>query len=66
MKFQVHAIHIKGKEVTDVDALSRAPKEQPTITNELAEKEVMVPLILITNTIRAYTDGLEEIRIHTQ
>ena len=66
MKFQVHATHTKGKELTDADALSRAPNEQPITTDELAEKEVMIHVNLITNKISASTDGLEKIRIHTQ
>ena len=32
MKFEVHAVHIKGKELPDADGLSRAPDEHQTTT----------------------------------
>ena len=66
MKFQLQAKCIRGTKPTNAEALSRAPNEQPTTIDALAEKKVMIHVNLVTNNIPASTDGLDEIRIHTQ
>lgn len=64
MKFQIHAAHIKRKELADAGTLSMALNEQPITTDEKAEKEVIIHINMITNNMQASTDGLEEITIH--
>ena len=55
-----------GKDLTDADALSRAPNEKPSAADQLVEEEIRAHVNLITNNIPASADRLEEIRDHTQ
>ena len=66
MKFQVRAEHVKGKDLTDADSLSRAPHEQPTKEDEIAETEITMHVNTIFDNIPASADRLEEIREHTR
>ena len=66
MKYQVHATHVRGKDLTDADALSRSPNEKPSTADQLAEEEIRAHVNLITNNIPASADRLEEIRDYTQ
>ena len=66
MEYQVHATHVRGKDLTDADAISRAPNEKPSAADQLAEEEIRAHVNLITNNIPASADRLEEIRDHTQ
>ena len=63
--FQFTASYIPGKELSDADALSRAPVSEPNIADELAETELTTYVQSIVDNLPASNDRLHEIRKHT-
>ena len=65
LKFDFHAEHIKGTDLTDADAMSRAPWSAPTKDDEIAEKEVIIHVATVISNIPATESRLAQIRAET-
>ena len=62
LQYSFKAEHVPGKELLDSDAFSRSPVEDPSIEDELAEKEVQVYVDAVFNELPASAGKLEEIK----
>jgi len=56
------AEHVKGIDLKDADALSRAPTEQPNQQDQLAEQEIMHQVSAVIQSMPTTSRKLEEIR----
>ena len=62
LKFDICAQYVKGKDLTDADALSRAPWTEASQDDEIAEKEISAHVAMVIENIPATESRIEEIR----
>ena len=60
------AEHVKGTTLKDADALSRAPTEQPSHEDQIAEREIINLVNLVVQTMPATDKKLNGIRHRTK
>ena len=60
------AEHVKGTTLKDADALSRAPTEQPSHEDQIAEREIINLVNLVVQTMPATDKKLNDIRHRTK
>ena len=65
LKYSFKAEHVQGTTLLDADALSRAPVDTPTKTDEMAERDIITHVNAIIQAMPATSTRLQEIRDNT-
>ena len=63
LKFNFTAAYVKGSDLADADALSRAPVDQPTKQDELAEQDIAIHVEYVLQQMPASEKRLQEIKV---
>ena len=66
LKFSFAAEYVKGKELADADALSRAPWSQATKEDEIVEQEIAAHVDTVIGNIPATEPRIDEIKNETK